>query len=107
MREARKSVRALIAMGVAIAAVAVAGPSASASTYGRCGFFTDHTATTTTFVAIACSGGHSMAAYIKYTYTDNTNSVAYTKVAPYISSGTSSVSKPAGTFLYSHGLYYK
>jgi hypothetical protein len=86
-----------VAADVAVAAVDVAGPAAIG-----CTLTPTYNGSVSVVSAVNCTGGAKVRPWIKYYANDNTTVVSVSYGA-WVTSGTSSVSRPSGSFAHSGG----
>ena len=107
MRFKNKRILASLATGtLAVVMMAAGASSASANTEGTC-VYNFYSSTTDTFInGVSCTGGRTLAAVIYYYASDNTTHVT-AGIGRRVSTGSSFKERPAGSFLYGHGVSYQ
>lgn len=91
-----------LAAGMLIAGVVLQPGTAQADT-GWCNLLAYNSGKTVTLSNVQCGAGGKARAYINYYRNDN-NPRVYTSYSPWITSGSTSVSRPAGSYASSGGV---
>jgi hypothetical protein len=92
----------VLAAAVMPAGFTLAGATPAMAASATCTVTFSYNGVTSTITNVSCSGGAQASPWVRYYANDNTTKVSK-KNGAWISSGSSSVSRPPGSFAYSGG----